>query len=89
MSHRYGEKWHYKNQCTNRNAENPARGRVYVLGDGDAPRNLDVVTGTFLINHHIARVLFDSGADKSFVSATFVSLLDIAPTKLDTPMKLT
>lgn len=72
----------------NPTSDNPARGRVYVMGDGDAPRNPDVVTGTFLINQHSARVLFDSGADKSFVATTFASLLGIAPTKLDTTYEI-
>ncbi|GKC60810.1 reverse transcriptase domain-containing protein [Tanacetum coccineum] len=40
--------------------------------------------GTFLFNQHLARVLFDSGADKSFVSITLASMLNIPPITLDT-----
>ncbi|GKF19007.1 putative reverse transcriptase domain-containing protein [Tanacetum coccineum] len=40
--------------------------------------------GTFLLNQHLARVLFDSGADKSFVSISFASMLNIPPITLDT-----
>jgi hypothetical protein len=54
------------------------------MGEGNAPQNPDVVTGTFLLNHHSAKVLFDSGADKSFVSTSFAPLLNISPSKLDT-----
>lgn len=50
VCHRFGEKGHYQSQCTNRNADYPTRARVYVMEDGDAPRNPDIVTGTFLIN---------------------------------------
>ncbi|GJT46751.1 putative reverse transcriptase domain-containing protein [Tanacetum coccineum] len=40
--------------------------------------------GTFLQNQHLARVLFDSGADKSFVSISLASMLNILPFTLDT-----
>ncbi|GJS17977.1 putative reverse transcriptase domain-containing protein [Tanacetum coccineum] len=41
-------------------------------------------TGTFLLNQHLARVLFDSGADKSFVSISLASMINIPPITLDT-----
>ncbi|GJR29722.1 putative reverse transcriptase domain-containing protein [Tanacetum coccineum] len=40
--------------------------------------------GTFFLNQHLARVLFDSGADKSFVSISLASMLNIPPITLDT-----
>ncbi|GJZ59934.1 putative reverse transcriptase domain-containing protein [Tanacetum coccineum] len=40
--------------------------------------------GTFLLNQHLARVLFDSGVDKSFVSISLASMLNIPPITLDT-----
>ncbi|GJT59886.1 putative reverse transcriptase domain-containing protein [Tanacetum coccineum] len=43
-----------------------------------------VVTGTFLLNNRYATALFDSGADKSFVSTNFSTLIDIEPVELDT-----
>nr|GEU30412.1 putative reverse transcriptase domain-containing protein [Tanacetum cinerariifolium] len=39
--------------------------------------------GTFLLNNRYALVLFDTGADRSFVSTAFSSLIDIIPTTLD------
>nr|GFC15104.1 hypothetical protein [Tanacetum cinerariifolium] len=42
------------------------------------------VTGTFLLNNRYATALFDSGADKSFVSTKFSTLIDIEPVELDT-----
>nr|GEV47553.1 reverse transcriptase domain-containing protein [Tanacetum cinerariifolium] len=52
---------------------------------GNAGKNLDanVVTGTFLINNRYASILFDTGADRSFVSTAFSFLIDIIPTALD------
>ncbi|GJY46139.1 putative reverse transcriptase domain-containing protein [Tanacetum coccineum] len=38
---------------------------------------------TFLLNNCYASILFDTGADRSFVSTTFSSLIDITPTTLD------
>ncbi|GKC10298.1 putative reverse transcriptase domain-containing protein [Tanacetum coccineum] len=60
-----------------------ARGKAYVLGGGDANPGSNTVTGTFLLNDHHAYMLFDLGADRSFVSNTFSSLLDITPSALD------
>ncbi|GKC40436.1 putative reverse transcriptase domain-containing protein [Tanacetum coccineum] len=38
----------------------------------------------FLLKQHLARVLFDSGADKSFVSISLASMLNIPPITIDT-----
>nr|GFC07067.1 reverse transcriptase domain-containing protein [Tanacetum cinerariifolium] len=47
-------------------------------------QNPNVVTGTFLLNDHYACILFDSGAEKSFVSSAFTPFVDIATTSLNT-----
>ncbi|GJW78389.1 reverse transcriptase domain-containing protein [Tanacetum coccineum] len=81
--HACGEKGHYANQCrktTNNNAE----GRSYMLRDMNAHQDSNVVTGMFLLNQHLARVLFDSGADKSFLSISLASKLNIPPITIDT-----
>ncbi|GJS88248.1 putative reverse transcriptase domain-containing protein [Tanacetum coccineum] len=72
-----------RNKTGNKNGVGEARGKAYVLGEGDANPDSNVVTGTFLLNNHYASVLFDSGADRSFVSTTFSTLLDITPDTLD------
>ncbi|GJY36679.1 putative reverse transcriptase domain-containing protein [Tanacetum coccineum] len=59
------------------NKPNKARGSAYALGGGGANPDSNVVTGTFLLNSQYARMLFDSGAVRSFVSTTFSVLLDI------------
>ncbi|GKC01597.1 putative reverse transcriptase domain-containing protein [Tanacetum coccineum] len=66
-----------------------AQGWVYAVGNaekkGNASRDPDsnVVTGTFLLNNRYASILFDTGADRSFISSEFSSLINIAPTPLE------
>ncbi|GJW49947.1 putative reverse transcriptase domain-containing protein [Tanacetum coccineum] len=65
------------------NNDNPTRERVFVMGAEEARQDPNIVTGTFSLNNHYATMLFDSGADYSFVSTTFVPLLDIKPSTLE------
>ncbi|GJS86983.1 putative reverse transcriptase domain-containing protein [Tanacetum coccineum] len=58
--------------------------KAYAIGGGGTNPDSNVVTGTFLLNNCYASMLFDSGADRSFVSTTFSALLDVAPSTLDT-----
>ncbi|GJV47347.1 reverse transcriptase domain-containing protein [Tanacetum coccineum] len=81
--HACGEKGHYANQCR-KTTNNNAQGRAYMLRDRNAHQNPNVVTGMFLLNQHLARVLFDSRADKSFVSISLASKLNIPPITIDT-----
>ncbi|GJV86735.1 reverse transcriptase domain-containing protein [Tanacetum coccineum] len=67
----------------NKNEVGKARGKAYVLGGGEANPDSNVVKGTFLLNNHYASMIFDSGADRSFISTTFSALLDITPNTLD------
>ncbi|GKB83122.1 putative reverse transcriptase domain-containing protein [Tanacetum coccineum] len=67
----------------NKNGVSEVRGKAYVLGGGDANPDSNFVKGTFLLNNHYASMIFDSGADRSFVSTTFSALLDITPDTLD------
>ncbi|GJR88538.1 putative reverse transcriptase domain-containing protein [Tanacetum coccineum] len=60
------------------------REAVYKLEAVDGHQDLKVITGTFLLNNRYATALFDSGADKSFVSTNFSTLIDIEPVELDT-----
>ncbi|GJY69601.1 reverse transcriptase domain-containing protein [Tanacetum coccineum] len=61
-----------------------APGRVYSLCVKAAVKDNNVVNGTFLINNVYASVLFDTGADRSFVLHAFSKYIDIPPTTLDT-----
>ncbi|GJY00063.1 putative reverse transcriptase domain-containing protein [Tanacetum coccineum] len=49
-----------------------------------AMKDNNVVNGTFLINNVYSSVLFDTGADRSFVSHAFSKYIVIPPTTLDT-----
>nr|GEX49113.1 reverse transcriptase domain-containing protein [Tanacetum cinerariifolium] len=57
--------------------------RAYAVGTARTNPKSNVVTGTFLLNNHYASILLDTGADRSFVSTAFSSLIDIIPTTLD------
>nr|GEY80163.1 reverse transcriptase domain-containing protein [Tanacetum cinerariifolium] len=65
-----------------------AQGWVYAVGDAEKKRNAsrdadsNVVTGTFLLNKRYSSILFETGADRSFMSIAFSSLIDIVPTPL-------
>ncbi|GJY57698.1 putative reverse transcriptase domain-containing protein [Tanacetum coccineum] len=80
-----GEKGHLRHMCPKgRNQQNEgARARAYVVVE-NPQQNPNVVTGTFLLNDHYASVLFDSGAERSFVSIEFTPFIDIAPAALNT-----
>ncbi|GJS84207.1 putative reverse transcriptase domain-containing protein [Tanacetum coccineum] len=64
------------------NQGNQARGRAFMLGAEEARHDPNIVTGTFTLNNHFVTTLFDSGADYSFVSTTFISLLGLEPSDL-------
>ncbi|GJS20651.1 putative reverse transcriptase domain-containing protein [Tanacetum coccineum] len=82
---------HFKRDCPklkNKNRGNQggngnALAKVYVVGNAGTNPDSNVVTGTFLLNNRYASILFDTGADRSFVSTIFSSLIDITPTTLD------
>nr|GFA68420.1 transposon Ty3-I Gag-Pol polyprotein [Tanacetum cinerariifolium] len=56
-----------------------ATGHAYALRDAEQGQGPNVVTGTFLLNNRYARVLFDSGSNKSFVNSEFSYLIGIKP----------
>ncbi|GJU53791.1 putative reverse transcriptase domain-containing protein [Tanacetum coccineum] len=86
-----GLQGHYRNDCPklkngnqgNRAGNGNAVARAYVVGSAGTNPNSNVVTGTFLLNNRYASILFDTGADRSFISTAFSSLIDIIPTTLD------
>ncbi|GJR37987.1 putative reverse transcriptase domain-containing protein [Tanacetum coccineum] len=66
----------------NHNAQNngnPARGRDFNINVVDSLQDPNVMMGTFSLNDHFAIVLFDSGADFSFISTNFAPLLNVKP----------
>ncbi|GJZ32157.1 putative reverse transcriptase domain-containing protein [Tanacetum coccineum] len=59
------------------------RSKVYAVGHAGTNPDSNVVMGTFLLNSRYASILFDMGADRSFVSTAFSSQIAITPTALD------
>ncbi|GJW13453.1 putative reverse transcriptase domain-containing protein [Tanacetum coccineum] len=57
--------------------------RAYAVGTTGTNPNANFLTGMFLLNNHYALILFDTGANRCFVSSTFSSLIDVVPTALD------
>ncbi|GJZ91701.1 putative reverse transcriptase domain-containing protein, partial [Tanacetum coccineum] len=67
----------------NGNGNGTTQGRAYALEGRDASPDSNVITGTFLLNNRYATIMFDTGADRSFVSNTFSALINITPTTLE------
>ncbi|GKE90559.1 putative reverse transcriptase domain-containing protein, partial [Tanacetum coccineum] len=65
----------------NRSNGNQVRGRAYNVNVNamEVVQDPNIVTGTFSLNDHFVSVLFDSGADFSFVSTKFAPLLNMKP----------
>ncbi|GJU63904.1 putative reverse transcriptase domain-containing protein [Tanacetum coccineum] len=82
---------HFKREfpkLKNNNRGNPvgngnALTKMYTVGHAGTNPDSNIVTGMFLLNNHYASILFDIGADRSFVSTAFSSQIDITPTTLD------
>ncbi|GJW60948.1 putative reverse transcriptase domain-containing protein [Tanacetum coccineum] len=70
------------NNRGNRDGNAKAPTKVYAVGNTGANPDNNVVTGTFLLNNRYASILFDTGADRSFVSTTFSSSKCYHPTAL-------
>nr|GEY47500.1 putative reverse transcriptase domain-containing protein [Tanacetum cinerariifolium] len=83
---------HFKRECPklknnnnhgNQGGRSNATARVYAVGRAGTDPDANVMTGTFLLNNRYASVLFDTGADKSFVSTAFSTQINITPSILD------
>ncbi|GJR61875.1 putative reverse transcriptase domain-containing protein [Tanacetum coccineum] len=88
-----GAPGYFKRDCPKLNNKDEgngnAQGWVYAVGNAEKRGNAsgnpksNVVTSTFLLNNRYASILFDTGADRSFISSVFSSLVDIAHTPLE------
>ncbi|GJY44826.1 putative reverse transcriptase domain-containing protein [Tanacetum coccineum] len=87
-----GVQGHFKKDCPklknnnnrgNRDGNARAQAKVYVVGNAGTNPDNNFVMSTFLLNNRYASILFDTGADRSFVSTTFSSRIVITPTALD------
>ncbi|GJZ59924.1 putative ribonuclease H-like domain-containing protein [Tanacetum coccineum] len=68
-----------KHMENTRNNGNQVKGRAFNVNAVGALQGPNVVTGTFSLNNHYATILFDSGADFSFISTDFAPLLNVKP----------
>nr|GFB64474.1 hypothetical protein [Tanacetum cinerariifolium] len=87
-----GVQGHFKRECPklknnnnhgNQGGRNNAPARVYAVGRARTDLDANVVMGTFLLNNRYASILFVTGADRSFVSTTFSTQINITPSTLD------
>nr|GEW77326.1 putative reverse transcriptase domain-containing protein [Tanacetum cinerariifolium] len=82
---------HYKSDCPklkngnqgNQTGNGNDVARACAVGTAGTNLNSNVITGAFLLNNRYALILFDTGADRRFVSTAFSLLIDIIPTTLD------
>ncbi|GJV04231.1 putative reverse transcriptase domain-containing protein, partial [Tanacetum coccineum] len=82
---------HFKRDCPklknnnrgNHGGNGNAPAKVYVVGHAGTNPDSNVITSTFLLNNCYASILFDTGADRSFVSTAFSFQIDITPSTLD------
>ncbi|KAI3725586.1 hypothetical protein L1987_65377 [Smallanthus sonchifolius] len=65
------------------NGGNGAKGRAFMLGSGEARYDHNVVTCRFLLNNYFASVLFDTCADKSFISKKLSDMIKGTPNLLE------
>nr|GEX90660.1 hypothetical protein [Tanacetum cinerariifolium] len=88
--YRCGERGHKSFECpkkADRRGGN-VQCQAYVIRDAEHNQGPNVVTGTFLLNNRYATMLFNSGADKSFVDIKFSHLIDIKPVKLNSSYEI-
>ncbi|GKE26232.1 putative reverse transcriptase domain-containing protein, partial [Tanacetum coccineum] len=71
------------NNRGNQGGNGHAPAKVYAVGRAGTNLDSNVVTGMFLLNNRYASVLFDTGANRSFVSTVFSSKIDITPSTFD------
>nr|GEV37372.1 hypothetical protein [Tanacetum cinerariifolium] len=85
-----GAQGHFKREClklknnrVNQAGNGNALAKVYAVGHAGINQDSNVVTGMFLLSSRYSSILFDTGADRSFVSTAFSSQIEIMPTALD------
>ncbi|GKC04422.1 putative reverse transcriptase domain-containing protein [Tanacetum coccineum] len=74
-----GNRLTIKGNQNSRNNRNQVKGRAFNVNTIGALQDPNIMTHTFSLNHHYATVLFDSGADFSFISTDFTPLINVKP----------
>ncbi|GJX59182.1 putative reverse transcriptase domain-containing protein [Tanacetum coccineum] len=73
---------HLRTNCLRNNGNQP-HGRDFVITANEAQQDPNVMTGTFSLNNHFATVLFDFGADYSFISTKLLPLINAKPSAIN------
>nr|GEU51378.1 putative reverse transcriptase domain, ribonuclease H-like domain, aspartic peptidase domain protein [Tanacetum cinerariifolium] len=82
---RCGKKGHYRHKCLKGRNQQNERARVAAYAMVENPQqNPNMVTSMLLLNDHYASVLFDSGAERNFVSTEFTPFINISSVTLNT-----
>ncbi|XP_076921784.1 uncharacterized protein LOC143583341 [Bidens hawaiensis] len=71
------------NNGGNGNSGGERRGKAFVIGSGQALSDNSTVNGKFMLNGRSALTLFDTGADRIFISSKFCKLIEHNPTNLE------
>nr|GEV19677.1 hypothetical protein [Tanacetum cinerariifolium] len=82
---------HFKRDCPklknknrgNQDGNGREIARAYAVGNAGKNTDANVVAGMFLLNNRYDSILFNTCVDRSFVSISFNSLIDLVPTALD------
>nr|GEU37191.1 hypothetical protein [Tanacetum cinerariifolium] len=64
------------------NGNQACRG-AFMMGAKEARQDSNIVTGKFTLNNHYATTLFDFAVDYSFISTTFIPMLETEPNDID------
>ncbi|GKB49409.1 putative reverse transcriptase domain-containing protein [Tanacetum coccineum] len=81
MNRQAGNQLALEGSQNNRSNGNQVRGRDYNVNVNamEAVQDPNIVTSTFSLNDHFVTILFDSGANFSFISTEFAPLLNVRP----------
>ncbi|XP_071719046.1 uncharacterized protein [Rutidosis leptorrhynchoides] len=66
-----GQVGHFKKECPKAKKGETAKGRAFQITSKEVREDPKLVTGTFLLDNHLASILFDTGTDKSFIAKKF------------------
>ncbi|XP_071704576.1 uncharacterized protein [Rutidosis leptorrhynchoides] len=69
-------------------AAGPTKSQNYLITAEEAKNSSDVVSGTFIVNSKPVKVMFDSGANNSFIALTSVACVNKTLNSLEHPLKV-
>ncbi|XP_071728438.1 uncharacterized protein [Rutidosis leptorrhynchoides] len=79
-----GQAGHFKKECLKAKKGETAKGRAFQITTKEAREDPELITGTFLLDNHLASILFDTGANISFIAKDFSVAINRPLTALNT-----